>query len=108
MPKLLKWLPATALLLLGGALQAEETFSPREVSVLAGTCFACHGTDGAYSGDIAPIAGRSYEGLVTLLTAFRADEVPGATVMNRIAPGYTQAEIEAIARYFSELSTDNE
>lgn len=107
MRRLLLSIPA-ALLLLGGASQAEEPFSPREVELLAGTCFACHGTDGTYSGDIEPIAGRSQEALVSLLEAFKADSVPDATVMNRIAAGYTDAEIQAIARYFSERSTDDE
>lgn len=34
-------------------------------------------------------------------TDFRADLVPGATIMQRIALGFDDAEIAALARYFA-------
>lgn len=98
-----------ALATLGGTAspawaQAESAAAPIEdASVLAGTCFNCHGTDGRSPGSIPPIAGQPFQILYAQLLAFKANEVPGATVMPRHALGYSDEELEAIARYFSEL-----
>jgi len=71
-------------------------------SLLAGGCFACHGPEGvAPPGPVPSIAGTPADRMVALLNAFKADEVPGATMMGRIARGYDDAEIAALARYFS-------
>ena len=84
--------------------QGEEDISFDHASVLAATCFACHGTDGRLEHDgLEPLAGRSREGLLAILVSFREDQVPNATVMNRIASGYSEAELDAIALYFSIL-----
>lgn len=72
-----------------------------EASLLAGNCFNCHGAGGMGSGPIPPIAGMPAETMTALLNAFKQDLVPGATIMGRIALGYSDAEIEALARYFS-------
>jgi cytochrome subunit of sulfide dehydrogenase len=72
-------------------------------SLLAGTCFNCHGTEGRSPGAIPSIAGQPYAVLLAQLQAFKAGQVPGATVMSRLATGYTDEEIEALARYFSEV-----
>ncbi len=73
-----------------------------DVSILAGTCANCHGTDGRSPGSIPSIAGQPYAVLLAQLNAFKAGEIVGATVMTRLARGYTDEEIEALARYFSE------
>lgn len=83
---------------LSGAAKAES-----EGSVLAGSCFNCHGTEGRSPGAIPSIAGQPYAVLLAQLQAFKAGEVPGATVMPRLATGYTDEELEALARYFSEV-----
>jgi sulfide dehydrogenase cytochrome subunit len=46
------------------------------------------------------IAGRDREELAATMAAFRADGRP-ATIMNRIARGYTDAEIAALANHFA-------
>lgn len=89
--------------LLGVGLPSAGALAEQDVSVLAGTCANCHGTDGRSPGAIPPIAGLPFEFLLTQLLAFKAGEVPGATVMTRIATGYSDEELEAIARYFSEI-----
>lgn len=81
-----------------GAAQAES-----DVSVLAGTCFNCHGTEGRSPGAIPSIAGEPYAVLLAQLQAFKAGEAPGATVMTRLAKGYSDDQLDALARYFSEL-----
>ncbi len=77
-----------ALMLAGTVLssaQAEE-ISYNHASMLAGSCFNCHGTDGRYGEDSIPsIAGQPAGVLLAQLIAFKRDETPNTTVMNRIA-----------------------
>ncbi|MCO6390985.1 cytochrome C [Aliihoeflea aestuarii] len=80
-----------------------SALSEDEVSVLAGTCANCHGTDGRSPGAIPAIAGQDYDILREQLLAFKAGEVEGATIMTRHATGYTDEELDALARYFSEI-----
>lgn len=63
-------------------------------------CAGCHGQNGTGSGAVPAIAGRSRPDLVETLTAFRANQRPG-TIMGRIARGYTDDEIGAMADHFS-------
>jgi sulfide dehydrogenase cytochrome subunit len=65
-------------------------------------CLGCHGPDGAGQVPIAGIAGRQAAELEALMKAFRANERPG-TIMGRIARGYTDAEIAAVAAHFATL-----
>lgn len=63
-------------------------------------CVGCHGVNGTGSPAGAAIAGQPKEALVAAMKAFRANERPG-TIMGRVARGYTDAEIEAVADHFS-------
>jgi sulfide dehydrogenase cytochrome subunit len=65
-------------------------------------CYGCHGPAGAGMGAVPGIAGRDAAELTALMAAFRANERP-ATIMGRIARGYTEAEIAAIAGHFAQL-----
>lgn len=65
-------------------------------------CLGCHGPNGAGSGGIPGLAGRDRSELATAMAAFRANERP-ATIMNRVARGYTEAEIAAVVAYFAEM-----
>jgi sulfide dehydrogenase cytochrome subunit len=64
----------------------------------AASCSGCHAVRAATS--VPPIAGRPAPEIVAMLAAFRAGARP-ASVMNRIAPGFTEAESEAIAAWWS-------
>lgn len=75
-----------------------------EASVLAGSCANCHGTQGKSPGSIPSIAGMPYRVLAAQLAAFKANEVPNTTIMNRLARGYSDEQLDALARYFSEIS----
>ncbi len=69
-------------------------------AVLANTCFSFHGTDGKSVGAMPTIAGKSESFIAEKLKAFKSGELE-ATVMNRIAKGFSDAEIEALAKFFS-------
>ena len=86
-------------LTLGGAAVAATP----SAQMLADTCAGCHGTDGASQGPASPtIAGISNDYFVDTMKAFKSGDRP-STVMNRIAKGYTEEEIEKMGKYFSEL-----
>jgi sulfide dehydrogenase cytochrome subunit len=69
-------------------------------AVLASTCFSCHGPDGKGEGGMPSIAGMSPDFIAQKLKAFKSDEIE-ATIMNRIAKGFTNEEISALAKFFS-------
>ncbi|WP_198003254.1 c-type cytochrome [Alkalilimnicola ehrlichii MLHE-1] len=81
----------------------DDAVQLRHKELLASTCFACHGVEGRRGEEVPALAGESFRVLRAQLLAFREDEVPDTTVMNRIAKGYSDEEIEALARYFSNL-----
>lgn len=94
-----------AVVFLWGAPGAQgEEISAAQASVLAGSCFNCHGTDGRYGQDSIPaIASKPAELLRLQLLSFKADKIPDTTVMNRLSKGFTDAELDALARYFSAI-----
>jgi len=83
---------------------AAPNLTEKGVRSLAASCAACHGTNGrAAPGSTVPgLAGRSRDDIVQVMAQFKAGQRP-ATVMHQIAKGYTEAEIAAMAEYFSKL-----
>lgn len=69
-------------------------------AVLAAPCAACHGAGGASPGAIPAIDKLDAAAMAALLRQFR-NAGSEATVMNRIARGYTDAEIDALAQHFA-------
>ncbi len=67
---------------------------------LAATCVTCHGPAAGTTNGIPAIAGRSKDSLIVLLTAFKESKRP-STVMTQLVKGYSDAQLEAIAEYFS-------
>jgi sulfide dehydrogenase cytochrome subunit len=69
--------------------------------MLAYTCAGCHGTNGSSVGPASPsIAGISREYFIESMHAYQTGNRP-ATIMQRIANGYSAAEIERMADFFS-------
>ncbi len=66
------------------------------------TCMGCHGVNGKSPGSIPSIAGQSASALAAKLLAYREGGQKG-TIMNRIAKGYTDAEIKAVAEFFAAI-----
>jgi cytochrome c553 len=71
-------------------------------TALANACAACHGPDGHSQGAIPSIASLPTQDFIAALQAFRADVRQG-TVMNLIAKGLDDADINAAAAYFATL-----
>ena len=85
-------------LLVVGMAGAEGIRTP---SMLANTCAGCHGTNGASAGDIMPIiGGLEKEYLYAVLSEYKSGE-RDSTIMGRIAKGYSDNELKAIASYLS-------
>jgi sulfide dehydrogenase cytochrome subunit len=90
---------ATALLLAAALPASAQNANPQLLTL---SCAGCHGPGGHTRGATPSIYGRSGASIAETLRAFREDKRP-ATVMNRIAKGYSDAEIDAVAR---EISTN--
>ncbi len=85
-----------------GARFAPPNLAPDGVRDLAAGCAACHGTRGvpAAGSSIPRLAGRDPRELRERMLDFRAGNA-AATVMHQLARGYSDAEIEALSRYFA-------
>ena len=65
----------------------------------AASCTGCHAADPKIETRVPRIAGRPAAEIVAAMEAFRSGQKP-ATVMDRIAKGFSDAEIRAIAEWF--------
>lgn len=88
---------AAALLTSPAAFAAE--IPAKDVAVLAGPCSGCHGADGQGAGAIPAIKGRPASLLLDQLKGFR-DGTLSATVMGRLAKGYSDDQLNALAGHF--------
>jgi cytochrome c553 len=79
---------------------ARQTPAP---PLIALACAGCHGQAGAGSGSVPRIAGYPREQFLAQWAAFRSKQRP-ATIMDRVAKGYTDAEVAELADYFSKLT----
>lgn len=70
-------------------------------SMLANTCVGCHGINGISAGPAIPsIGGMSEQYFIESMKAYRAGERPN-TIMTRLAKGYSDQDIEDMAKYFA-------
>jgi cytochrome c553 len=83
------------MVLLGAAPAGAQTLAPPG----AASCSGCHAR-GRTLGVIVPLAGRSADEIVAVMKAFRSGDRP-ATVMDRLAKGFTDEEMRAIAAFVS-------
>jgi sulfide dehydrogenase cytochrome subunit len=81
---------------------AAPNLSEKGVRSLAANCAMCHGTIGrtVEGSSVAPLAGRPADVVVGQMKAFK-EGTRQATIMHQIAKGYSDAEIAAMAAYFS-------
>lgn len=66
------------------------------------TCNGCHGTDGHSKGAAPSLAGRPSKQLQKAMVDFKSGARP-ATIMGRIAKGYSDEEIVAVSDYYSSI-----
>lgn len=84
------------LLLFAGAAQAQPLAPPSG----AAACSGCHASGPAAAAAMPPLQGLSAEEITAAMRAFRTGERP-ATVMDRIAKGFSEEETQAIAAWLS-------
>lgn len=82
------------LAVVGGASAAD---APRGAS----SCIGCHAARPGIEDALPSLKGRKASEVTEAMLAFQQDRKP-ATVMNRIAKGFSDAEIAAIADWFAE------
>lgn len=84
------------------AAAAQVQAEPSAV-MMANTCAGCHGTEGKSVGPASPnLAGMSEAYFVESMEGFKDGSRP-ATIMDRIAKGYSEAQTEAMGAYFAGL-----
>jgi sulfide dehydrogenase cytochrome subunit len=66
------------------------------------TCNGCHGTGGRSKGSVPSLYRRPVNQLEKAMRDFKKDKRP-ATIMDRIAKGYTDREITEMSKYFAGL-----
>lgn len=91
------WALATGALAMSAIAQA----APPSPAMLSNACAGCHGTNGGSAGLTMPsLASQSKTAIVDAMKKFKSGERP-STVMGRLAKGYTDAEFDAMAEFFS-------
>jgi cytochrome subunit of sulfide dehydrogenase len=65
----------------------------------AASCSGCHPANASADTPVPRLAGRDAGAIVTAMLAYRSGQRP-ATVMDRIAKGFSDDEIRAIAAWF--------
>ncbi|MDZ7802740.1 c-type cytochrome [Thiohalophilus sp.] len=86
------------LMSVGTVAQAENL--PR-AQLLAQNCAACHGVNGReFKESMPPLAGMKTEQFIEAMNSFKDGTRP-AIIMDRVARGYSQDEIKAMAQFFA-------
>jgi cytochrome c553 len=67
----------------------------------AASCSGCHAARAGADTTVPPLAGRNASEMVAQMQAFRSGERP-ATVMSKIAKGFSDAELQAIAAWYAQ------
>lgn len=67
----------------------------------ASSCSGCHAINAAAETAMPPIRGRTADEIMAAMTAFREGKQP-ATVMDRIAKGFTDDELKPIAAWLAQ------
>jgi sulfide dehydrogenase cytochrome subunit len=67
----------------------------------ASSCSGCHASKAGVESAVPRLAGRAAADIAAQMQAFKTGQRP-ATVMDRIARGLTDAEVEAIAAWYAQ------
>lgn len=77
----------------------KSVLAERPVPLIAESCSSCHGKKGISEHSIPSIVGLSQSELIEILNKYKNGELLG-TIMNRLATGLTEEDIETLAKYF--------
>ena len=66
----------------------------------AASCSGCHPVGATTASSVSRLYGRDANDIVNAMAGFRGGSLPG-TVMNRIAKGFTDDELQAIAAWLA-------
>ena len=91
---------AAAALLAGPAAAQQRTAAISDTELAVQACNVCHGNASYVSPTMPPIRGADPGTLYTALIELKTDQRQ-ATIMNRIAKGYSDEQLKAIAEYLS-------
>jgi len=91
-----RWIGLLLIGLSGGAAEAASPDGPFG----AMSCSGCHATSRSVETAVPPLNGRPAADIAAAMRDFQKGE-RAPTVMGRIAKGYSDAEIEALAAWFS-------
>ncbi|PKO90701.1 MAG: cytochrome C [Betaproteobacteria bacterium HGW-Betaproteobacteria-10] len=91
-----------AALCLFAASSTVQAADPNLGRNLAATCANCHGTNGqaVQQGGLEPLAGAEKSKTLEKLADYRSG-VKAASIMQQIAKGYSDEQLELIASYFA-------
>jgi len=96
----------TVLRLLPGLVLASCCLSANadalQVRSMAASCAGCHGTLGIAPQGLESLAGKPKDDLLTKMRDFKSGKKP-ATLMNQLAKGYSDEQIDQLASYFAAL-----
>ncbi|MFN3629259.1 MAG: c-type cytochrome [Casimicrobiaceae bacterium] len=84
------------------AAPAATTDNP-SIKLIAATCQSCHGFEGRAQGVGLRLAGQGAAEIERKLLTFR-NGTAQATIMQRHAKGYSEAELRALAQYFGRFN----
>jgi cytochrome c553 len=93
---------AAALLMLAAAAQPAAAQSMEDrARYWSASCAACHGFEGRSQSEVPGLAGKSKNDLYKALLDFKSGASKTATIMHQHAKGYSDAQLEAMADFFS-------
>jgi cytochrome subunit of sulfide dehydrogenase len=87
-------------LAIGLALAPFAAKAADPIAVMADACSGCHGTDGHSVGAMPAFSNKKLDELKSMLKEYKAGRRE-PTVMDRIAKGYSDEQLDAIAVYFA-------
>jgi cytochrome subunit of sulfide dehydrogenase len=93
----MRFAAATALAL--AAISPATAAGPADAPPGASACSGCHPTARFVDTTVTRLIGRNPADIVTAMQAFKSGQLP-ATVMDRIAKGFSDDEIKAIAAWY--------
>jgi cytochrome c553 len=84
---------------IAAAAASPDPHDPHDGPAGAASCSGCHPASETVDTPVPRIAGRDPQAIAAALRAFRSGQRP-ATIMDRIARGFDDAEIQALAAWF--------